>query len=119
MPAMAATIASVPVSRATIAGSSDPAFRGDIARCNPEDLLVAAISARHKLWYLHLCATSGMSVLSYRDEVEGVMQEDANGAGRFVSAVLRPRVVIRPGDDAETAVTLHHDAHAYCSSPSR
>jgi organic hydroperoxide reductase OsmC/OhrA len=97
-----------------IAGSSDPAFRGDAARWNPEDLLVAAISACHKLWYLHLCATSGVSVLSYRDEAEGVMQQDANGAGRFVRAVLRPRVVIRPGADAEKAMTLHRDAHAYC-----
>ncbi|MCR2632510.1 OsmC family peroxiredoxin, partial [Salmonella enterica] len=36
-----------------IAGSADPAFRGDPARWNPEDLLVASLSACHKLWYLH------------------------------------------------------------------
>ncbi len=97
-----------------IAGSSDPAFRGDAERWNPEDLLVASISACHKLWYLHLCATSGISLLSYRDEAEGVMQEDRNGAGRFVRAVLRPSVVIRAGDDIEKATSLHHDAHGYC-----
>src|SRR5689334_3505043 len=39
-----------------IPGSSDPAFRGDGARWNPEELLVASLSACHKLWYLHLCA---------------------------------------------------------------
>jgi organic hydroperoxide reductase OsmC/OhrA len=97
-----------------IAGSSDPAFRGDAARWTPEDLLVASISACHKLWYLHLCATSGIAVLSYQDEAEGTMQEDANGAGRFVGVVLRPRVTIRPGDDTRKAANLHHDAHAYC-----
>ena len=97
-----------------IAGSSDPAFRGDAARWNPEDLLVASISACHKLWYLHLCATSGVSVVSYRDEAEGVMQEDSTGAGRFVRALLRPVVVIRAGDDVEKAARLHHDAHQYC-----
>jgi organic hydroperoxide reductase OsmC/OhrA len=32
-----------------IAGSSDPAFRGDSDRWNPEDLMVAAASACHKL----------------------------------------------------------------------
>jgi organic hydroperoxide reductase OsmC/OhrA len=35
-----------------IAGSSDPAFRGDAARWNPEELLVASVSACHQLWYL-------------------------------------------------------------------
>ena len=50
-----------------ISGSSDPAFRGDSARWNPEELLLASLSACHKLWYLHLCAVSGLNVLSYQD----------------------------------------------------
>jgi organic hydroperoxide reductase OsmC/OhrA len=97
-----------------IPGSSDPGFRGDAARWNPEDLLVASISGCHKLWYLHLCSTVGISVLSYRDNAEGTMQEDRNGTGRFIGAVLRPQVVIRAGDDVEKAERLHHDAHKYC-----
>src|SRR5262249_10988776 len=39
-----------------IDGSADPAFRGDRSRWNPEELLVASLSACHKLWYLHLAA---------------------------------------------------------------
>lgn len=101
-------------SKPPIAGSSDPAFRGDEARWNPEELLLASISACHKLWYLHLCATAGISVLSYRDEAEGTMAEDPNGAGRFVGAVLRPRIVIKGGDDAVKASHLHDEAHEYC-----
>jgi organic hydroperoxide reductase OsmC/OhrA len=97
-----------------IAGSSDAAFRGDPTRWNPEDLLLASISACHKLWYLHLCSVAGIVVISYRDEAEGVMVEDATGAGRFVSAVLRPRVIIRAGCDIEQARRLHHDAHTHC-----
>ncbi|HEY4043833.1 MAG TPA: OsmC family protein [Rhodopila sp.] len=97
-----------------IAGSSDAAFRGNPARWNPEDLQVAAISACHKLWYLHLCATSGISVISYRDEAQGTMEEDASGAGRFVAAVLRPRIVIAAGDDMARAARLHDQAHALC-----
>lgn len=97
-----------------IGGSSDPAFRGDRDRWNPEDLLVASISACHKLWYLHLCAASGISVVSYRDDAEGTMVEDPSGAGRFVAAILRPHVVIRAGDDLEKAAGLHLDAHKYC-----
>jgi organic hydroperoxide reductase OsmC/OhrA len=40
-------------------GSSAPEFRGDAARWNPEELLVAALSQCHMLWYLHLCAENG------------------------------------------------------------
>lgn len=97
-----------------IAGSADPAFRGDPARWNPEDLLLASIAACHKLWYLDLCARAGISVIAYQDEAEATMVEDPNGAGRFVSAVLRPKIAIRPGGDMAIAKRLHHDAHEYC-----
>jgi organic hydroperoxide reductase OsmC/OhrA len=96
-----------------IAGSSDPAFRGDPARWNPEELLVAAISACHKLWYLHLCADAGIAVLSYCDHAQGTMVEDPAG-GMFAHVVLRPQVTVRPGDDMELARRLHHDAHSKC-----
>ena len=57
-----------------IAGSSDPGFRGDAARYSPEELLVASLSACHMLWYLHLCAVNGVTVLDYRDAATGTMQ---------------------------------------------
>jgi organic hydroperoxide reductase OsmC/OhrA len=96
-----------------IAGSSDAAFRGDAARWNPEDLLVAAASACHKLWYLHLCADAGIAVQSYVDEAVGTLL-DSPEQGRFRRIVLHPRVTIRAGDDAELAARLHHQAHARC-----
>src|SRR5215472_10495031 len=68
--------------KADILGSSDPGFRGDGTRWNPEDLLVASVSACHKLWYLHLCAVAGIVVLAYRDTPEGVMLEHEDGSGR-------------------------------------
>ncbi|MCL6707501.1 OsmC family protein [Pseudomonas sp. R2.Fl] len=97
-----------------IPGSSDPAFRGDPARWNPEDLLVASLSACHKLWYLHFCAVSGVVVLEYEDHAEGVMEMDREGSGRFVDVVLRPRVTIRAGTYPDIARDLHHDAHEKC-----
>ncbi|GAB3996161.1 hypothetical protein GCM10029992_15360 [Glycomyces albus] len=45
--------------KASIAGSSDPAFRGDASRWNPEELLVVSLSQCHMLWYLHLCSAAG------------------------------------------------------------
>jgi organic hydroperoxide reductase OsmC/OhrA len=97
-----------------IPGSSDPAFRGDPARWNPEELLVASLSACHKLWYLHLCANAGIVVTAYIDHPEGVMEELPDGAGQFQRVVLRPEVTLAPGADLAKAHQLHEAAHAKC-----
>ncbi|HQT77157.1 MAG TPA: OsmC family protein [Rhodopila sp.] len=97
-----------------IAGSSDPAFRGDPDRWNPEELLLASVSACHELWYLGLCAKAGVRIVAYRDEAEATMIEDADGGGRFSLAVLRPRITVRAGSDMEQAERLHQDAHRLC-----
>ena len=96
-----------------IPGSSDPAFRGDAARYNPEDLFVASLSTCHMLWYLHLCADAGVAVRSYEDAARGEMVEDRDG-GRFTRVVLRPRVRLSPGSDPEAARRLHDEAHRHC-----
>jgi organic hydroperoxide reductase OsmC/OhrA len=96
-----------------ILGSSDPAFLGDAARWNPEDLLIASVSACHQLWYLHLCADAGIAVLDYLDNAEGTMI-DSSQPGRFSQIVLRPSVIIRAGDDCGLAERLHHAAHEKC-----
>lgn len=96
-----------------IAGSSDPAFRGDASRYNPEDLLVAALSACHMLSYLHLCATNGVVVTAYEDHARGTMQEKPDGSGEFTRATLRPRVTISEGNP-DKAKELHHRAHELC-----
>jgi organic hydroperoxide reductase OsmC/OhrA len=48
-----------------IPGSSDPNFRGDGTRWNPEELLVASLSSCHKLWYLHLATVAAAFCASY------------------------------------------------------
>ncbi len=100
--------------KADILGSSDPCFLGENTRWNPEDLFVASVSACHKLWYLHLCASAGVVVLAYRDKPVGTMIEDADGSGRFVSIVLNPAVEVAAGSDKAKAISLHHDAHEMC-----
>jgi len=97
-----------------IPASSDAAFRGDSARWNPEELLVASLSACHELWYLHLCAMSHVVVVTYIDHAEGEMEETADGGGRFRRVVLRPEVTIAAGSDPEKARELHAAAHAKC-----
>jgi organic hydroperoxide reductase OsmC/OhrA len=95
-------------------GSSDAAFRGDPARYNPEDLLVASLSACHMLSYLHLCAVNGVVVLDYADDAVGLMQETPDGGGVFAEVTLRPTVAISADSDAGRALSLHDKAHRYC-----
>lgn len=97
-----------------IPGSSDPMFRGDPSRWNPEELFVASLSACHKLWYLHLCAISHVVVTAYVDHAEGEMEESIDGSGHFRRVVLHPEVTIAPGSDVEKARELHAAAHAKC-----
>jgi organic hydroperoxide reductase OsmC/OhrA len=102
---------------AAIAGSSDPVFRGDSSRYNPEELLVGALSACHMLVMLHLCADAGVVVTDYVDEAEGEMDEhmdeDRHG-GEFTRVVLRPRMTIMDASRIEDAIMLHHRARELC-----
>jgi organic hydroperoxide reductase OsmC/OhrA len=95
-------------------GSSDPAFRGDASRYSPEELLVASLSACHMLWYLHLCAESGVVVTAYRDDASGVMTVNPDGSGAFTEATLRPRVTLSAQSDPLRAQALHAEAHHNC-----
>jgi organic hydroperoxide reductase OsmC/OhrA len=98
----------------TLPGSSDPAFRGDPARWNPEELLVAALAQCHMLWFLHLCAVNGIAVTSYTDDAQGTMAEGADGGGEFTSVTLHPQAAIADPSQAGRALELHHQAHRLC-----
>jgi organic hydroperoxide reductase OsmC/OhrA len=97
-----------------IPGSSDPSFRGDRSRYNPEELLVASLSACHMLWYLHLCSVNQVTVVQYEDAASGVMQEHDDGSGEFVRVTLKPTIKILPGQDRARALALHQQAHHLC-----
>ena len=93
-------------------GSSDPTFRGDPGRHNPEDLLLAALAACHMLSYLADCARAGIEVIAYEDQASGLMALK-DGKMRFVEVTLAPRVTIGAGN-VERARDLHAKAHAEC-----
>jgi organic hydroperoxide reductase OsmC/OhrA len=97
-----------------IAGSSDPAFRGDPQRWNPEELLVASLSQCHMLWYLHLAAAGGIVVTAYLDTPVGLMHENPDGSGRFTEVLLRPEVTLADAAARERAASLHDDAGKMC-----
>lgn len=100
----------------TLLASSDPTFRGDSSRVNPEQLLVAAVAQCHLLTYLHLAVLNDLVVTAYDDRPHGLMVTSSDGSGQFDSITLRPRVTIASADpaDAETAARLHGAVGDYC-----
>jgi organic hydroperoxide reductase OsmC/OhrA len=94
--------------------SSDPAFRGDSSRYNPEELLVGSLSACHMLWFLHLCADAGIVVTDYRDDAAGTMAEHPDGGGQFTKVILKPCAVITDPSRITEATALHSRAHELC-----
>ncbi|MDT7829689.1 OsmC family protein [Pricia sp. S334] len=97
-----------------ILGSSDPAFRGDGGRHNPEELLVASLSCCHMLWYLHLCSEADVIVTDYTDKATGTMFETDNGSGYFENVVLHPTVTVSESSMTEKANQLHDRANELC-----
>jgi len=97
-----------------ILASSEPALRGDDTRWNPEELLVAALSQCHMLWYLHLCTAADLIVQSYVDRPDGTMVESDDGAGRFTRVTLRPAITIGDRERLDEARDLHEAAHRLC-----
>ena len=97
-----------------IACSNDPILGGDPTKHNPEDMLIAAVSSCHMLWYLHLCSVDGVIVNSYSDEPLALGELEASGAGRFKSITLRPKIEISTQSDMEKAHALHDQVHQYC-----
>jgi organic hydroperoxide reductase OsmC/OhrA len=98
----------------TILASSDTAFLGDPARWNPEELLVAALSECHMLWYLHVAAVSGVVVLGYTDTPVGTMTEDALGGASFSGVTLQPVVEVANESMAGPSLLLHAEANKMC-----
>lgn len=98
---------------ATLDLSADPAFRGDPALLNPEQLLVIAASSCQLLSFLAVAAMRGIDVLSYEDAAEGFM-EKVDGATRISRIVLHPVIQVSPWTDVDVVLQLVATAHEEC-----
>jgi len=95
-------------------GSSDPSFRGDKTKHNPEDMLVTALSSCHMLSYLHVCTRGGVVVVDYIDNATGLMETTPDGAGRFLEVTLNPVVTVADQSMVEKANEFHKKANELC-----
>nr|WP_299389310.1 OsmC family protein [Allomuricauda sp.] len=105
---------SAPLKEHIIEGSSDPNFRGDSSRYNPEDTFVSSLASCHMLWFLHLCSTHKIAVLEYQDKATGIMVENKDGSGHFKEVTLHPDILVASPVDPELIDTLHAKANTMC-----
>ena len=94
--------------------SNDPMLGGNDALYNPEDMLIAALSSCHMLWFLHLASDAGIVVQSYEDTPVGTGESLPDGTGRFIHAFLQPKIGLNPGSDTALADEVHARIHNHC-----
>jgi organic hydroperoxide reductase OsmC/OhrA len=97
-----------------IEASSDPSFRGDRSKYNPEELFLASLASCHMLWFLHLCSEAGVIILEYADSPFGKLVESEDGNGRFSEVILKPSVRVKESWMGEKTKHLHDEAHRFC-----
>jgi len=104
---------SAPPAKAHLKMSSDPAFRGDPALLNPEQLLVLAAASCQMLSFLAVAARKRLNVVEYEDRAEGFMPEDDKPI-RITRITLHPRIVFEGPTDPDAANHAVELAHQQC-----
>lgn len=100
----------------TLRASPAPAYGGDDAHADPEQLLLSALSSCHMLTFLAVAANRGYVVDRYEDAAVASLGKNADGKTALIEATLAPRVAFAPGKipDAAEFAALHERAHAAC-----
>ena len=102
-----------PPAAASLALSADPAFLGDAAILNPEQLLVLAAASCQLLSFLAVAARAHIDVWEYDDDAEASMPDLPRPVS--ISEIrLRPRIRVAPGTDAAQVLHLCDVAHGEC-----
>jgi organic hydroperoxide reductase OsmC/OhrA len=101
-----------------VSGSAAPQVVGKWAvaeAADPEEMLLAAISACHMMSFLHVVRLAGFVATAYRDRAVGTMETIAPGRVAMTKAVLHPAIEWA-GDAPDSArlEQLHHAAHETC-----
>jgi organic hydroperoxide reductase OsmC/OhrA len=97
----------------TLALTSDPAYRGDPGRLNPEQLLLAAAVSCQLLSFLAVAARARVDVLAYEDDADADMPEDERPM-RITAIRLRPRITVAAGTSVDKVQRLVTLAHEHC-----
>lgn len=88
----------------------------DASAVDPEEMLVAALSNCHMLFFLSIAAKQQFCVDSYVDNAVGVMQSNEKGKLFLAQVTLNPNTIFS-GDKLPTdeqIAAIHHKAHEEC-----
>lgn len=88
----------------------------DESAADPEELLVAALSNCHMLWFLSIAAKRGFCVDNYEDNAVGKMAKNTNGKLFLAEVNLNPAVIFSGSrlPSVEELNQLHYKAHEEC-----
>jgi len=105
--------ASAPPDGPEVSLSADPAFHGDSALLNPEQLVVMAASSCQLLSFLSVAAQHHIDVVGYVDEARGEMPTD-DPPMRITTIVLSPVIRVAAGTEVGLVQRLVQQAHEAC-----
>lgn len=93
--------------------ATPPEFKGHEGVWSPEDLFVASANVCLMSTFLSFAERAGLAFTAYESDAEGLL-ELVEGKFLFTSIVLRPRITLKPGEDAGKARDLIEKAEANC-----
>lgn len=89
---------------------------GALDATDPEEMLVAAVSSCHMMWFLDFARKAGFVVNSYEDNPVGKMARRDDGKVAIVLVTLNPTILFEGNAPTkEELETLHHNAHEVCN----
>ncbi|WP_299569852.1 OsmC family protein [uncultured Shewanella sp.] len=99
-----------------INASSAPEFKGNEAKVNPEESLLAALSSCHMLTFLAIAHLKRLTVTSYTDNAVAELGKNESGKLAVTKMSLNPQVIFVDGVEVSQEVLqkIHDKAHANC-----
>ena len=93
--------------------ATPPEFKGHEGIWSPEDLYVASVNACIMTTFLAFAGRAGLAFGEYESEAEGLL-EFLDDRFVFTKIVVRPRIVLRPGEERAKAEEILHKAERNC-----
>ncbi|MEW6544645.1 MAG: OsmC family protein [Nitrospirota bacterium] len=93
--------------------ATPPEFKGHEGIWSPEDLFVASANVCLMTTFLAFAERAGLGFTAYDSEAEGRL-ELVDGRFQVTAITLRPRVTLKPGEDAAKAREIVEKAEANC-----
>ncbi len=100
----------------TVRASAAPAFLGKPEFVDPEEALVAALSACHMLTFLAIASMKKFVIERYDDGAVGYMEKNEAGKSAITRVVLSPDIVFSGNNlpSQEDLDWMHEKAHKEC-----